>query len=179
LVCCISIIVGLSLGVESPFVASTYRRVSELDEGWFSNQTGAESPCNRPGAEPPNYSTSIEITSIQSIGDSFSREGGDSDGSGEGFGDGGEDNEEHYDNFEFLLPGSAERNRRGQDEDDIADKIFLDRMETSLFSFENKHSADSVTFYESDEVSEYDGEPSDHHYFGEEARASFFALYHR
>jgi hypothetical protein len=139
--------------------------VSELDDGWFSKQTGAESDFNRPESEPANYSTSIDITSFQSIGSNFSLEELDYEGECDG---------ELRDSFECQSPTLEERKMSEQE-----DYMFLDRMETAMFSYENKLLDDSIATYESDESSVYDGEPRDENYFGEEARTGFFALYHR
>lgn len=155
-------------------MASTYRRVAQWDEGWFSHQTGAENPANRPESAAANYSTNIAMSSFQSIGsDSFSQgvdkdeeinsEGGERGGSEEGEG-------------ESKGAGVSRHNTVSTE-----DFMFLDRMETAMFSFVNGRMEDSVTQYDSDEGSScmYDGLPRDENYFGEEARSRFFALYHR
>jgi len=144
-------------------VSATYRRVSERDDGWFSKQTGAESDLNRPESEPANYSTSIGVTSYQSIGSCFSEEDGHEI--------------ERLDSFEGRSTSREERNHNHTKQEDFR---FLDRMETALFSFENKVMDDSIATFDSDDESTlYDGEPKDEHYFGEDARNNFFALYHR
>jgi hypothetical protein len=154
----------------SPFVASTYRRMAEYDEGWFLSQTGAEDVSNRPESEPANYSCSIDVTSFMSLGSVFSS-GNDSDR------DEGEGGEEHYDSFDCPSSSSSKDGTTDTKEE----MKFLDRMESSIFSFENKQNNDgsTTTNWESDDESEYFGEPRDENYFGEGARASFFALYHK
>ena len=138
-------------------MSCTYRRVSEADEEWYYKRTGAETlaqQCSE--SSPPNYSHDVDVRgyfSIDTTDDIF---------------DGRQD---HYDNFE----------KSSKTVDANENEKFLDRMESTLFSYANRHCEDNSsldTFVFEDDEEEYDGEPKDENYFGEEARSKFFALYH-
>ena len=153
-------------------MANTYRRVSECDEDWFFNQTGTEShpKVERCGSVPEttpevNYSSKIDMSSFHSIG-TFSNLGV----------------EESRDVDIFAECNNDEDEEEEEGETDSFK--FLERMESSLFNYETKRQQqqagdESITHYDSDEGSDYDGVPRDENYFGEEARSNFFALYHR
>lgn len=182
-------------------MASTYRRLAEEDEGWFTSQTGAEcshfnQSLGHPECEggglglPPLTLSTSGGGSVGGSPDGYYRTSIDINTSHNSFMSVRSDgtlavvqeghHHEHYDSFDF---DNEDNDHEGRDKSEggrgAEEKQFLDRMESSLFSFENQGDAsDSITETDMDTIP-YDGTPKDEHYFGEEARTSFFALYQR